>query len=62
DKRIRTVTFSYSINHNSEEIYSSDEINERFYATESKPQMMKELRSEMRDILKEMVSTIIDNR
>jgi len=60
--KIRTVVFSYSLENSSDELYSSDEINQRFYAKDSKQKMMKELRADMKDMVKEMISTIKDNR
>ena len=62
EQRIRTITYSYSIDYDGDEIYSSDEINERFYAKDSKSKMMRGLRSDMKLIIKEMISTIKDNR
>ena len=62
EQQIRTVTYSYSVDYDGDEIYSSDEINERFYAKDSKSKMMRGLRSDMKLIIKEMISTIKDNR
>ena len=62
EQKIRTIVFSYTVEKGRDEIYASDEINERFSARTSKNEMMKELRTEMREIVIEMKSTIKDSK
>ena len=59
EANIRTVTFSYSLNHNDEELYVSDEINNRFFANNKN---LSEILSSMKESMKDIVSVIKDNR
>lgn len=56
---IRKIEYAFSVfDENEEEIYASDEISEEFYFEASKNQVFKEMKTELKLLLKDMTSTI----